>query len=294
MNNFLFLYLFALIFPLAPNHQWQLINDKHWQMISNDYEAPEITDAREGNRGICPAGMVEIKGNMKLDPNLNQWGGQTIEALQKTTCIKWLNREPPYRDRCKEYDRDKWLNISKDFKTKPMHFCIDRFEYPNRKNVYPWIYVNWYEAKEICESEGKRLPTEDEWTFACEGEEAIPYGYGYIRDETICVIDKMWRPYHPEHLRPRNAETTVIELDRLWQGEASGSRPKCKSPFSVFDMNSNVDELVSAVRPSRYKSILKGGYFSGAVRNRCRASTRSHNENFLFYQESFRCASNAE
>ncbi len=67
------------------------------------------------------------------------------------------------------------------------------------------IYVSWYEAKSLCERSGKRLCTEEEWTFACEGEEATPYPYGYVRSDTKCVIDKPWFPYYPSKLRPRRA-----------------------------------------------------------------------------------------
>ena len=82
----------------------------------------------------------------------------------------------------------------------------------------------------------------------------------------------------------------MAELDRLWQGEASGHAPRCRSPFGVYDMTGNVDEWTTSVMPGERPSILKGGYW-GPVRTRCRPSTRAHGETFSFYQQGFRCCS---
>jgi formylglycine-generating enzyme required for sulfatase activity len=233
--------------------------------------------------------MVEVKGKMKLDPSPNaHYDMQSVEEMQKTTCTRWINRD--YPERCAEFDRDKWLAASKDLATKPMHFCMDRYEYPNDKGAYPVIYVSWHEAVELCAEEGKRLCNEAEWTFACEGEEATPYPYGYVRDATACVVDQKWRPYNETALRPRNGFAAMAELDKLWQGVPSGSQPRCRSPFGVYDMTGNVDEWTRTVREGERPSILKGGYW-GPVRTRCRPSTRSHDENHTFYQQGFRCCS---
>jgi formylglycine-generating enzyme required for sulfatase activity len=178
--------------------------------------------------------------------------------------------------------------MSKDLDTKPMHFCMDRYEYPNQKGVYPFILVSFYEANELCAEEGKRLCDEAEWTFACEGEEARPYPYGYVREPEACVVDQGWRPYIETALRPRGGPAAMAEMDRLWQGMASGVQPRCRSPFGVYDMTGNIDEWTRSVREGERPSILKGGYW-GPVRTRCRPSTRSHDENHMFYQQGFRC-----
>ena len=117
-----------------------------------------------------------------------------MEELQKTTCTKWINKNFP--ERCAEFDRTKWLAASKELPTKPLHFCMDRFEYPNQKGEYPWIAVSWYEAVDLCAEEGQRLCNEDEWTFACEGDEAMPYPYGYVRDPSVASSTERGVPYH--------------------------------------------------------------------------------------------------
>jgi len=282
---------FGAIRSFAPRkltHEWRLVAGKHWQIVAASVEATETTDMLESNRGTCPVGMVEIKGNMKIDPSKTAaYDGKSVEEMQKKTCTKWINRD--YPERCAEFDRAAWLELSKELPTKSMNFCIDRFEYPNRRGDFPVIMVNFHEAREMCAEQGKRLCDELEWTFACEGEEAQPYPYGYVRDTEACVIDNKWRPYNERAMQPRDGLAAMNELDRLWQGVSSGSRPRCKSPFGVYDMTGNVDEWTQNVRSYEpHASILKGGYW-GPVRTRCRPSTRSHDENHTFYQQGFRC-----
>jgi formylglycine-generating enzyme required for sulfatase activity len=222
--------------------------------------------------------MVEVAGRMKVNGILDE--------MQQTTCTRWIARTFP--ERCAEFDRAAWVAMSKDLPTHPMHFCMDRFEYPNRRGEWPIIMVNWFEANQLCAAQGKRLCSEMEWTFACEGEEATPYPTGYERDAEICNIDRTWRAVNEGALTPR--EKAVDELDRLWQGLPSGARPGCKSSFGVYDMTGNIDEWTRSVVPGERPSILKGGYW-GPVRDRCRPSTRAHGETHTFYQQGLRCCS---
>lgn len=260
--------------PKPLTHEWREVGTNHWQIVSTG-EAPETTDAAEGNRGACTAGMIEVKGTMRVT--------DIGDELQKGICSKWINRDFP--ERCASFDKDKWAAIRDKLPTKPMKYCIDRYEYPNRKGEYPVVYTNFPEAVELCKSQQKRLCSEEEWTFACEGEDARPYPYGFDRDATACVTDKAWRPFDGGAYGKK--ETLIRELDRLWQGVPSGSQPKCKSPFGVYDMTGNIDEWTKSSVPGR-QSILKGGYW-GPVRTRCRPSTRAHGEAHVFYQQGLRC-----
>jgi len=230
--------------------------------------------------------MVEIRGKMKVD---GPGGLAAIDELQLSTCTDWVANVP---ERCARFDRKRWLALSHGLAAEPLHYCVDRFEYPNRRGAYPWIMVNWNESKALCARDGKRLCTETEWTFACEGEEAMPYPYGYERDSEACVIDRIGHAPDELALSGRTDRRAMLELDRLWLGEASGARPRCRSPFGVYDMTGNVDEWATSDRPGERPSILKGGYW-GPVRTRCRPSTRAHGEDFVFYQQGFRCCADA-
>ena len=214
----------------------------------------------------CPSGMIDVEGDYC------PWVEQK--------CLRWL--DPDTKMRCAEFAPTGACLT----KTVRKHFCMDKYEYPNRVGADPIVMKTWYEARATCASEGKRLCTESEWTLACEGEERLPYPYGYARSSEACNIDKP----HPDvdERALANPKTRIEEAEKLWQGEPSGSREACVSPFGVHDMTGNVDEWVVNESGKPYKSALKGGYW-GPVKTRCRPSTIAHAEDFSFYQIGFRC-----
>jgi formylglycine-generating enzyme len=302
-------------------HEWQQREGKYWQIVSPGSEDAEVadaaegapgacrpdadvtdaaegapgacrpdadvTDAAEGAPGACRPGMVEIRGRMKTEDPAKH---EPVEELQKSMCTDWISRE--YPERCARYDRDRWIALSAGLPSVPLHYCIDRYEYPNQRGAYPWIVVTFGEAQSLCAREDKRLCTEEEWTFACEGEQARPFPNGYVRDPGACVIDRPYRPVEMSLFDVRSGARFVAEIDRLWQGEPSGSHPLCRSPFGVDDTIGNVDEWTTSVIPGERPSILNGGYW-GPVRTTCRATTRAHGDGFFFYQIGFRCCANA-
>jgi formylglycine-generating enzyme len=218
--------------------------------------------------GSCPTGMLEVEGD--YCPFVEQ------------KCLRWL--DPETKMRCAEFAP------STKCANKGVHkkFCIDRYEYPNKPGEKPVIMKTWYEARDTCQSVGKRLCGESEWTLACEGQEHLPYPYGYQRNAEACNIDKP----HPDVNEKALADPRLrdAEVERLWQGEPSGTREACVSPYGVHDMTGNVDEWVVNESGHPFKSGLKGGYW-GPVRTRCRPMTTAHNEEFSFYQIGFRCCS---
>lgn len=228
----------------------------------------------------CPQGMVKVSGEA-LDASTDLG-----EALQDMSCIDWIDRAFPAR--CARFDKGVWAERKRGLKTRRLEFCVDEHEWPNRRGENPKVFVTYHEARAACESVGKRLCTEEEWTFACEGEEGAPYSRGYDRDPLKCNIDRPWIPPDYDRLfSPTRPDLQEAELGRLWQGLPSGAS-SCVSPFGIHDMTGNVDEWTTSTRRSGYRSILKGGYW-GPVRNRCRPSTRIHNEWHKNYQAGFRC-----
>jgi hypothetical protein len=279
-----------------PRFDWRSVDKKHWQALgragvtptSTTDELPELTDAREGNSAGCTTGMVRVKGNFRLDLHGEATG--EIERIQDGACTDWISKEFPAR--CRTFDREKIAEEVAKLPTRPLDFCMDRFEYPNVLGQNPVIVVTFHEAEALCKKSKKRLCTENEWTFACEGDEVRPYPQGWTRDSTACVVDRSWRPFAEGALSPRDGPVARSEVDRLWQAEPSGSRAACKSPFGVYDMTGNVDEWTRSARTTGFSSILKGGYW-GPVRARCRPATRAHNEDFVAYQQGFRCCSDS-
>ncbi len=228
-----------------------------------------VTTAELGPSGTCPEDMVEVEGDY------------CPEVEQK--CIKWIDPEGVFPRRCQEFAP----TGACQGKTTHKKFCIDRFEWPNKLGAKPVVMKTWYEAADSCKAVGKRLCGDSEWTLACEGQERLPYPYGYERSQA-CNVDKPHPDVNEKALA--NPATRDAEVERLWQGEASGSREACVSPYGAFDMTGNVDEWVVNESGVPYKSGLKGGYW-GPVRNRCRPMTTAHYENFVFYQIGFRCCS---
>ena len=284
-----------------PRFDWRSVDKRHWQAtgragapltladVARGEELPILTDAREKNTAGCGPGLVRVKGNYRLDLHGEATG--EIERIQDAACVDWISKDFPAR--CRTFDRSKIdVEVAK-LPTRALDFCMDRFEYPNVLGQNPVIVVTFHEAESLCKKSSKRLCNENEWTFACEGEEVRPYPYGYTRDATACVVDRDWRPFAEGALQPRDGNGARAELDRLWQAEPSGARGACTSPFGVYDMTGNVDEWTRSARSTGYASILKGGYW-GPVRARCRPATRAHNEDFIAYQQGFRCCADAD
>jgi len=189
-------------------------------------------------------------------------------------------------------------------RTKPRRvaFCIDRYEYPNQAGAHPTWMLDWYEAQATCESKGKRLCWQSEWTAACEGPEHTPFPYGWERDHSKCNVDNFYiepRRYGPKgqfFFYSKNDDVRREELARLDQSVPSGSMASCRSGFGVFDMPGNVDEWVVSDEPPREKSRwagLKGGAW-GHVRSQCRPTTYSHAPDFRYYFVGFRCCRDAD
>ena len=238
--------------------------------------APSSPTALPGDES-CPADMVSVEGDYC--------------PIVEQKCLRWLDGETKLQ--CAEFERTPAAE-SCPAKTQHKGFCVDRYEWPNQAGALPQYMASWNDAKASCESIGKRLCSDTEWTLACEGpdRQPYPYGGGYVRDDRACNIDKPYIWPHPERIFA--PKTQDEELARLDQREPSGSRTACVSPYGVHDMVGNVDEWV--VNESQlgkpFRSGLKGGYW-GPVRTRCRPMTTAHEESFRYYQIGFRCCSPA-
>ncbi|MCA9631229.1 MAG: SUMF1/EgtB/PvdO family nonheme iron enzyme [Myxococcales bacterium] len=231
----------------------------------------------------CPNDMVLVSGDY-------------CRNVQHT-CLEYVMdvEGSPDKDRCKKYS-----TVVECRDTKPrrkMRYCMDRYEWPNKKGEIPYTLTSWEDAARMCNAVGKRLCTESEFNFACEGEEMRPHATGFERDDKKCNIDKPWHKRRKDMLPRVQCEaspTCKAEMDRLDGREPAGSREECVSPFGVYDMNGNVNEWVSMPwkRPGK-RSAVKGGWW-GPVRNRCRPIVQSHGETYIGYEVGFRCCSAAD
>ncbi len=141
-------------------------------------------------------------------------------------------------------------------------FCVDIFEYPNKRGVAPTASVGFADAKRLCEAQGKRLCSEAEWEKSCKGPGGAKWPYGNSFDANTC-----------------NTEDDVGDSRSLSPG---GRFAKCRSGFGVADLSGNVAEWTS-------DRIIKGGSFaSGDYAVRC--SARKNGASFAKSSEvGFRC-----
>ena len=213
----------------------------------------------------CPDDMAEVDGD--YCPSVKQ------------TCLQWVDADgnaskeaipaPGGSGRCGTFAAPSdCLSAQKVHK----HYCIDVYEYPNLEGMKPQSWMTWYDVKDQCEAQGKRMCTKVEWTFACEGPEMHPYPYGdgFHRDVFACNFDNK-APKGTDVFKATSQTSKTAEvLDRMLIG--AGANPQCVSPFGVHDMPGNIDEWVQNDGGKPYASGLVGGHVFG-VRNACRPVT---------------------
>jgi formylglycine-generating enzyme len=211
----------------------------------------------------CPRDMVLVEGEYCTD------------VLQP--CARWLDDEKLPFARCNEF-----RNPSRCIGTRiKQRYCIDRYEYTVPGEELPLNYQSFQKSNALCESLGKRLCTETEWTFACEGEEMRPYPYGFTRAPK-CNQDR-------NDLFEANPHRQIL-ADRR---ERADGRPECVSPFGVYNLAGNMDESVlreGKAHVDPFRNALKGGWWM-AARNRCRPSTTAHDDYYKDIQVGTRCCS---
>lgn len=228
----------------------------------------------------CPADMALVEGGYCLVPaQICSHQPTVLGTKTKHHCQRYQEPARCLRDR-----------------REPMRFCMDRYEWPNEKGAMPRTLTTWGQAGQFCSGVGKRLCTEDEFIFACEGESMKPHVYGFERSGTICNAD---RPYiertfaYTQWDECLADEKCKAEFDRLDQRVPAGSKPQCVSDHGVYDINGNVNEWVTRRNsPHPYRGGLKGGWW-GPVRNRCRPMTTDHPEGYWGYEVGFRCCRDA-
>jgi len=174
-------------------------------------------------------------------------------------------------------------------------YCIDRYSWPNVKGERPEVMNNFYQAQVKCAAVGKRMCTESEWTFACEGPDMKPFPYGYTRDVTKCNGDHPWDSPNMTKVAQRDPD----ELARLWKGVRNGEQPACISDFGIADLAGNTDDVVASETLTsdwrgKYSSLHTGGPWYKGVRNQCRPKIYTHDEGFYYYFLGFRCCANPD
>ncbi|MEZ4226447.1 MAG: SUMF1/EgtB/PvdO family nonheme iron enzyme [Polyangiaceae bacterium] len=243
--------------------------------VTPEADAAATPEADAGaEAGACPSGMVLVQGDYctKVD-----------QKCSKSWYAEWNKKKV-----CEDFE-PKSSCVGSRIKKR---FCIDKYSWPNKAGERPEVMNNFYQAQVKCAAVGKRMCTESEWTFACEGPDMKPFPYGYKRDSTKCNGDHPWDG--PD--MPKVAQRDPKELARLWKGVRSGNQPECISDFGVHDLPGNNDEVVANEQRTsdwkgKYDSVHTGGPWYEGVRNQCRPKIYTHDEGFYYYFLGFRCCS---
>lgn len=130
-----------------------------------------------------------------------------------------------------------------------LDFCIDRFEYPNRRGAQPQSVLDADEATSLCQKAGKRLCSREEWQRACQGKKRRLYSYGQSFQPGVCVTADGQGKKTP--VRP------------------SGSRAECRSEYDVYDLNGNMAEWVAS------SQLMGGSGAKPANQTTCQSDTGS-------------------
>jgi hypothetical protein len=231
--------------------------------------ADDAGEASPQTQAACPEDMVLVDGDYCTDLEMKCLKSWYAPQNKKVVC---------------EVFQEPTTCIGQKVKKR---YCIDRYEYPNKKGSRPEVMNNFYHAQVLCAKEDKRICTETEWTMACEGPSYKPYPYGYVRDSKKCLGDLPYGYPSKAKLWKRDA----AEIERLWQGVTSGSQPDCVSDYGVHDMPGNADELAASERfnDGKFDNVTTGGPWYKGVRNQCRPKIYEHDEGFQYYYLSFRC-----
>ena len=124
-------------------------------------------------------------------------------------------------------------------------------KYVREGDDYPAVYVSWDDAVEFCEKlsekEGKdyRLPTEDEWEYACRGGTKTAFSFG---DDEAKLSDYAW---WGGILGAGNAK------DEWYAHRVAQKLP---NQFGLYDMHGNVWEWCSdSYNENQGYRVLRGG-----------------------------------
>lgn len=250
--------------------------------IQRKFELAQISKMVNDRASACPEDMVEIQGD--YCPNLQ------IECLYNVDLDGTRHTPGDINKACGEYK-----NPSKCLsEVVHMHFCIDRYEWPNKKGTVPQDWMTFFDAEKAVASVGKRICTHKEWTLAAEGPNThpLPYGDGFHR-QRLCNFDNpnpgidVMKSKHP------NDETSV-KLRALLV--PSGSMADCVSDFGVHDMSGNIDEWVinessQDMCVNKTSGNCRTGLMGGHiwhVRNASRPMTTVHGAGFSWYETGVR------
>jgi formylglycine-generating enzyme required for sulfatase activity len=235
------------------------------------------------------AALVVARMSLSMDPGPDPACPSDMRLVSGTHYDELLHYcVAPRRDAKDTHCFAYWEDVSgEEGAATNIRVCMDQFEAPNTRGARPLVMQSYKTAKQWCARRNKRVCTEQEWEFACEGRDHRALSYGWHVDVALCNSGKTWRSYDAAKLYGDDADSQK-EVERLWQGAPSGSFDRCVSPFGIYDMNGNVEEWVTSRKRRKYPGALMGGFWAKPWTG-CRGTNDAHEPKFKFYETGFRC-----
>jgi sulfatase modifying factor 1 len=137
-----------------------------------DSAAPVASASAVASSGptACPEGMALVDGDY-------------CDEVEHNCLKEWYAKQNNKRV-CEVFEKKA---TCKGKKTKK-RYCIDKYEWPNIKGERPEVMNRFHQAQVKCAAAGKRMCSESEWNFACEGPEMKPFPQGYATHASATAI----------------------------------------------------------------------------------------------------------
>ncbi|MDO5576740.1 MAG: PKD domain-containing protein, partial [Fibrobacter sp.] len=147
-------------------------------------------------------------------------------------------------------------------------FCVDKYEWPNKKGETPSVKITYSEAQKKCAESGKRLCTPQEWETACQsGKKRNDYPYG--------------SKYKPENCNTMGNPSVKNSLT------VSGNFTSCVGDFQIYDMSGNVAEWVES--PKKANPYVYGGSWQNSEEGSKCNSRIELEDGIKYFYAGFRC-----
>jgi len=207
------------------------------------------------------------------DTSWREYNDETVRldtsAVVLFNAVDSCGREMPTREELYEIEVEKKTEGCPDdmelVKIGSMRFCVDRYEWPNRKGIAPASFISLYQASDSCFSRGKRLCTSEEWSLACGGPYSWNYPYGQQYEINACVTNDT---------APRT----------------SGAKSECRAYFGIFDMSGNLAEWTATPsKENRQFNNVMGGFWESGPRSGCHDTRYSYFPQNRHNPVGFRC-----
>jgi hypothetical protein len=193
----------------------------------------------------------------------------TVEFRAKDSCGRQMEARKEYY----EIERAESIQYCPEgmeyVKVGANRYCVDRYEWPNRKGAVPLSYISKYGASDSCYSVGKRLCSAEEWMLACMGPYSWKYPYGQNYEGNAC-----------------STQDTSVRV--------SGSKPECRSFFGIYDMSGGLAEWTDTrAAENRQFYYVKGGFWESGSQSGCYEKRYSYYPQNRHNPVGFRCCQDA-